>query len=61
MPSSWDPKDERQYKHLVEQYQGNPRAKEIAARTVNKQRTEDGRTKVQRRLREIVVRTGGAK
>ena len=42
---SWSKKDERQYEHVKESEKGNPRAKEIAARTVNKQRSEEGRTK----------------
>ncbi len=44
----WTDKDERQYEHVKESVldQGKPedRAKEIAARTVNKQRREEGRT-----------------
>jgi plasmid stabilization system protein ParE len=48
MPSAWSNKDERQYEHIKEseQERGKPksRAKEIAARTVNKQRREEGRT-----------------
>jgi len=47
MPS-WTRKDERHYEHIVESQRkrGEPpdRAKEIAARTVNKQRREEGRT-----------------
>ena len=47
---TWAPKDERQYEHIKESYeekgQGG-RAKEIAARTVNKQRSSEGRTKEQ--------------
>jgi plasmid stabilization system protein ParE len=47
MPS-WSRKDERQYEHIKEsaQERGAPtrRAKEIAARTVNQQRREEGRT-----------------
>ena len=47
MPS-WSTKDERQYEHIKEssQKRGVPtkRAKEIAARTVNKTRREEGRT-----------------
>ena len=47
MPS-WSPKDERQYEHIKESSleRGVPeeRAKEIAARTVNKERREEGRT-----------------
>ena len=39
-------KRERQYEHIKasEQKKGDPRAEEIAARTVNKQRREEGRT-----------------
>ena len=48
MPSRWSAKDERQYEHIKEsaQERGRPErnAKEIAARTVNKQRREEGRT-----------------
>ncbi len=44
----WTDKDERQYEHVKASVldQGKPedRAKEIAARTVNKQRREEGRT-----------------
>ncbi len=47
MPS-WSRKDERQYEHIKESVQergkSEERAKEIAARTVNKQRREEGRT-----------------
>jgi plasmid stabilization system protein ParE len=47
MPS-WSNKDERQYEHIKDssRKRGVPtkRAKEIAARTVNKQRREEGRT-----------------
>lgn len=47
MPS-WRNKDERQYEHIKESSvdRGVPeeRAKEIAARTVNKHRREEGRT-----------------
>jgi len=49
MPKSWSAKRERQYEHIKEseQKQGRSteRAKEIAARTVNKQRAESGETK----------------
>src|SRR5690606_11328491 len=48
MPRAWTEKDERQYKHILKSARddgkGEDRAKEIAARTVNKQRREDGRT-----------------
>lgn len=47
MPS-WSKKDERQYEHIKESSQergvSTGRAKEIAARTVNKQRRQEGRT-----------------
>jgi hypothetical protein len=48
MPTSWGPKRERQYRHIKESemHRGaSPRrAKEIAARTVNKKRRESGET-----------------
>ena len=47
MPS-WTDKDRRQYEHIKEGYEhrGTPddRTEEIAARTVNKERREEGRT-----------------
>lgn len=47
MPS-WSNKDERQYEHIKESSEergvGEDRAEEIAARTVNKRRREEGRT-----------------
>jgi hypothetical protein len=49
MPKAWSAKDERQYEHVKasEQKEGKSteRAKEIAARTVNKERKKEGRTK----------------
>jgi len=49
MPKAWSDKDERQYEHVKEseQKKGEPakHAEEIAARTVNKHRKEEGRTK----------------
>jgi hypothetical protein len=46
--SSWNRKDERQYEHIkeseLERGASEDRAKEIAARTVNKHRREAGRT-----------------
>jgi hypothetical protein len=49
MPKSWSSKDERQYEHVKEsekkEGRSTERAKEIAARTVNKQRKKEGRTK----------------
>ncbi|HUF27585.1 MAG TPA: Rho termination factor N-terminal domain-containing protein [Gemmatimonadaceae bacterium] len=48
MPSAWSDKDERKYEHIKEGAEdrgtGTERAKEIAARTVNKDRREEGRT-----------------
>lgn len=48
MPSSWSDKDERMYEHIKESQEDEgtkeARAKEIAARTVNKHRREEGRT-----------------
>ena len=44
----WNAKDERKYEHIKESSQergmNEDRAQEIAARTVNKQRREEGRT-----------------
>jgi hypothetical protein len=44
----WNRKDERQYEHVKESARkrgaSTDRAQEIAARTVNKQRREEGRT-----------------
>lgn len=48
MPKAWSKKDERQYEHIKESAQesgkSEDRAEEIAARTVNKTRREEGRT-----------------
>lgn len=48
MPRKWTSKDERQYAHIkeseLERGADQERAEEIAARTVNKQRREEGRT-----------------
>jgi hypothetical protein len=48
MQRAWTEKDDRQYEHVKESEleRGRPedRAKEVAARTVNKQRREEGRT-----------------
>ncbi|MFA6046436.1 MAG: hypothetical protein WC718_15735 [Phycisphaerales bacterium] len=49
MPKAWSKKDERQYEHVKEseksEGRSTERAKEIAARTVNKTRKKQGRTK----------------
>ncbi|MEZ4503035.1 MAG: Rho termination factor N-terminal domain-containing protein [Dehalococcoidia bacterium] len=48
MPQKWSKKDERQYEHVreseLDRGRSKDRAREIAARTVNKQRREEGRT-----------------
>lgn len=48
MPNAWTDKDERQYDHVRESTEkrgkSKKKAKEIAARTVNKQRRQEGRT-----------------
>ena len=48
MPRAWSRKDERQYEHIEQSSRkrgaSESRAKEIASRTVNKQRREEGRT-----------------
>lgn len=47
MPEAWSDKDERQYEAIKENQRergaSKDRAEEIAARTVNKQRREEGR------------------
>ncbi|WP_069162414.1 plasmid stabilization protein [Nocardia altamirensis] len=49
MPNTWSNKRERQYKHIVEsekdQGASTKRAKEIAARTVNKNRAQSGESR----------------
>jgi plasmid stabilization system protein ParE len=48
MPDAWSNKDERKYEHIKESAKesgkSTDRAEEIAARTVNKGRREEGRT-----------------
>jgi hypothetical protein len=48
MPNAWSNKDERQYQHIKESSEdrgmSEDRAEAIAARTVNKQRRDEGRT-----------------
>lgn len=52
MPKAWSDKDERQYEHIKSSAKKKGRsakvAKRIAAATVNKQRSSEGRTKKQR-------------
>lgn len=53
MPKEWSDKRERQYEYIKESYQDRgvktDEAEERAARTVNKERSEKGETKSQRR------------
>lgn len=55
MPQNrWSAKDERQYEHVkdsqLEEGVSSPKAKEIAARVVNKRRREEGRTENKRTM-----------
>jgi hypothetical protein len=47
VPKEWSDKDEREYEHVKasERGRGEKRAKQIAAATVNKKRSQEGRTK----------------
>ena len=53
MPKAWSNKDERQYEHIKdsekEEGRSTKTAKRIAAATVNKQRSEEGRTKASKK------------
>ncbi|HEX2077349.1 MAG TPA: hypothetical protein VHG08_06555 [Longimicrobium sp.] len=53
MPEGFSKKDERQYQHIEDSYRERGKdkdtAEEIAARTVNRERKSEGRTKEQRR------------
>jgi hypothetical protein len=50
----WNPKDDRQYQHIKEsgmsRGQSEARAEGIAARTVNKRRRQEGRTRNRRTM-----------
>jgi plasmid stabilization system protein ParE len=52
MPKEWSDKRERQYEHIRESYKdrgvSTDEAEERAARTVNKERREDGETREKR-------------
>ena len=49
MPEGWSDKRERQYEHIKDSYKergvNNDEAEERAARTVNKERAEEGEAK----------------
>jgi hypothetical protein len=51
MPAEWTQKQERKYEHIIESEResgkSTRRSKEIAARTINKERARRGRTKAQ--------------
>ena len=59
---AWSAKRERQYKHVVEsekeQGASTKRAKEIAARTVNKERARKGEAKTSSRLSRTDISSG---
>jgi hypothetical protein len=61
MPSSWSAKRERQYEHIksseLKEGRSTKRAKEIAAATVNKQRSAAGETVGKRRNRQNLKST----
>ena len=63
MPKSWSAKRERQYEHISEaerkEGRSTKRAKEIAARTVNKQRAQSGEAKSSSRGGGSSSRGGG--
>jgi hypothetical protein len=54
MPNAWTAKDERKYDHIRESQMdrgsSERKAEEIAARTVNKHRREEGRTRNRRTM-----------
>ena len=62
MPKSWSDKRERQYEHIEEglEKRGTPtkKAKEIAARTVNKERARTGEARESSRLSRADVSSG---
>lgn len=61
MPRAWSEKDERKYEHIREGYEergvSHDEAQERAARTVNRDRREEGRTREQRESRGSRSRT----
>jgi hypothetical protein len=72
MPKAWSSKDERQYEHIKESAgkrgRSSKRAKQIAAATVNKKRSAEGRTKKKgrkktgkKRGKKTSRRTGGGR
>src|SRR5205814_8928882 len=62
MPNAWSDKRERQYEHIEENLEERRtpkrKAKEIAARTVNKERARSGEAKSSSRLSRTDVSSG---
>jgi hypothetical protein len=62
MPRAWSKKRERQYEHikdsLLDRGQGEDKAEEIAARTVNKERAQHGEAKESSRLSREDISSG---
>src|SRR5438132_14403394 len=62
MPNAWSNKRERQYEHIEESLEdrGTPtkKAKEIAARTVNKERARSGQSRTSSRLSRTDISSG---
>lgn len=62
MPRAWSDKRERQYEHikdsLLDRGQGEDKAEEIAARTVNKERARHGEAKESSRLSREDISSG---
>lgn len=62
MPKAWSDKRERQYEHIEESLEGRgtpkKKAKEIAARTVNKERARAGEAKTSSRLSRTDLSSG---
>ena len=62
MPNAWSNKRERQYDHIEESLEkrgtSNRKAKEIAARTVNKERARKGEAETSSRLSRTDISSG---
>src|SRR5438874_4047981 len=62
MPNAWSDKRERQYEHIEENLEERgtpkPKAKEIAARTVNKERARSGEARSSSRLSRTDMSSG---
>ena len=62
MPTTWTDKQEREYQHIVESERRSgeslKRSKEIAARTVNKERARSGEAQTSSRLSRSDISSG---